>query len=384
MFAQYSKSSPLVQAELDLAMNKAYLPPGAQTVEQQNQTGSDMALNDAARDFGNMKAQPAVVQWAVLSELRSARLEGMQSYAALKEELNSLPLSPETTQRRTEISAQLDSLAQRDSFLLSAAKKQILDMGSAGTANQLMQRETYEGMGESLGLARLSGKGISSAEISGRVAMLKGAVAEANAAVAEAKAIAQAKIENAFYRDGGIADPTKPISVTGPWKSTAELTPPEADTLILSSLPSNSIVSGRLIANVENAKEIANGYQPPYISGTQVFEITTTQTAEFVRVFGGGSRQVGSWVMRGEDVKGLTPEQIASKFSLPQVPTMIGDVTIPAGTKFNVSAANGISPNADKGILTGDNVGGGGVQFQIQIPSRNLDPAWFSNARPLK
>lgn len=115
-------------------------------------------------------------------------------------------------------------------------------------------------------------------------------------------------------------------------------------------------------------------------------EITTSQATQYVRVFGGDSRQVGSWVMRAEDVQGLTPEQIASKFSLPQVPNMIGDVTIPAGTRLNVSAANGISPNASKGVYTGDNVGGGGVQFQII--GRPMDPmefsSWFSNPRGLK
>lgn len=103
-------------------------------------------------------------------------------------------------------------------------------------------------------------------------------------------------------------------------------------------------------------------------------------------VEGGESRQIDSWVMRAEDIKGLTPEQIASKYGLPQVPTMVGDVSIPAGTKLNVSAANGISPNASKGIFTGDNVGGGGVQFQIQ--TRPANPSnfarWFSNPRPLK
>lgn len=87
--------------------------------------------------------------------------------------------------------------------------------------------------------------------------------------------------------------------------------------------------------------------------------------------------------MRADDIKGLTPEQIASKFSLPQVPTMVTDVKVPAGVKMEVSTANGISPGASKGILTGDNVGVGGVQFQIKSSGR-LPADWFTNPRPIK
>lgn len=186
----------------------------------------------------------------------------------------------------------------------------------------------------------------------------------------------------------GGADPYETYTVLKPWRSAAELTATEANTLISQSLPPGSTITGRLSATAENTKAIAGNYQAPYISGTQVLEITTTQPTQYVRVFveGGESRQIGSWVMRAEDIKGLTPEQIASKYGLPQVPTMVGDVSIPAGTKLNVSAANGISPNASKGIFTGDNVGGGGVQFQIQ--TRPANPSnfarWFSNPRPLK
>lgn len=89
--------------------------------------------------------------------------------------------------------------------------------------------------------------------------------------------------------------------------------------------------------------------------------------------------------MRAEDIAGLTPQQIASKFSLPEVPTMVTDVTIPAGTRLDVSAANSISPNAIKtGTRTGDNGGGGGVQFQIKSDFSKEDfPKLFTNPRPL-
>ncbi|MFN4235767.1 MAG: hypothetical protein ACK4FZ_00770 [Vogesella sp.] len=69
-----------------------------------------------------------------------------------------------------------------------------------------------------------------------------------------------------------------------------------------------------------------------------------------------------------------------------QAQSMIGDVTLPAGTRMNVSVAGGISPGAAKGVVTGDNGGGGGVQFQITTRplSRDEFANWFGNARVLK
>jgi len=190
---------------------------------------------------------------------------------------------------------------------------------------------------------------------------LRAKAAAAADVAADAARIKQADISNNFYRDGGIADPTKAVSVSGPWKSVAELTPAEADALIASRLPTGVTVRGGVNANQENIKAILDGYQAPYFPNTQILEVSTSQPTQFVRVFGGESRQSGGWVMRAEDIQGLTPQQIAAKFSLPQVPTMVTDVTVPAGVRLNVSVANGISPNVGKNILTGDNFGGGGV-----------------------
>ena len=199
MFAQYSKSNPLVKAELDLAMNKAYLPNDAQNLEPKYQTGSDLALNDAARDYGNMRNQPAVVQQTVLAELRVTRLDIAQQEKALLEQFKALPLTPENRDLRADLQNQIDHLETRDFFLLKATQAQILDMGSVGLLNPLSQKETIEGFGDALGGARLSGKGVSATSVNGRINMLKGVIAEAQA---EAKAIAQAKIENNIARDG--------------------------------------------------------------------------------------------------------------------------------------------------------------------------------------
>jgi len=71
--------------------------------------------------------------------------------------------------------------------------------------------------------------------------------------------------------------------------------------------------------------------------------------------------------MNADDIKGLTPEQIQDKFSLPQRPEYICEVAVPRGDALELSIANG--------ILGGK---GGGVQYQfINEPN----PEWFINTR---
>lgn len=86
--------------------------------------------------------------------------------------------------------------------------------------------------------------------------------------------------------------------------------------------------------------------------------------------------------MRADDIQGLTPEQIASKYALPQVPTHIADVTVPAGNTMRVSVANDVQ--IKQGL--GGNGGGGGVQFEVTSKPEKLSDfeKWFSNPRSLK
>lgn len=93
-----------------------------------------------------------------------------------------------------------------------------------------------------------------------------------------------------------------------------------------------------------------------------------------------GRGQASSWMMRESDIKGLTAEQIASKYALPQVPTMRTDVTLPPGQQLRVTVANDIQ--IKQGI--GGNGGGGGVQFEVLIQEGiEIPPSWFSNPRAL-
>jgi filamentous hemagglutinin len=219
MFGQYAKTSPTVEGALDLAYSRVLYPKDGQTIAGLNGTGagtltgSDLAVMDAATDNRNMRQQPPVVQWAVLGELRQERRDNLQTQLQLTQELQTLNAQGDTSaqaaQRRGEIIFELTRLQFEDQTLLQATKQQILTMGSVGTLNQIDQRETYEGVGSSLALAGLSGKGVSASSLSARINALKGAIEEvqatAAAAKAEAQAVAKARVDNNASADSTYA-----------------------------------------------------------------------------------------------------------------------------------------------------------------------------------
>ena len=84
-------------------------------------------------------------------------------------------------------------------------------------------------------------------------------------------------------------------------------------------------------------------YKPPYKPGTIVKEIELTENATFVRVYDNmpdGSGMYGSWVMKAEDIEGLTPLEIQNKFALPNTPKYVCDVELEAGTHIRVGEVN--------------------------------------------
>lgn len=113
-----------------------------------------------------------------------------------------------------------------------------------------------------------------------------------------------------------------------------------------------------------------NYTEPPYKSGTIVKEIELTKRTTFVRVFDGvNSGQMGGWVMKAEDIAGLTPTQIQTKFALPHLPNQVTDVVLEAGTKIRIGVVNPLFGHR-----------GGGIQYDL-IGQRI---GKFINARPLK
>ncbi len=130
-----------------------------------------------------------------------------------------------------------------------------------------------------------------------------------------------------------------------------------------------------------NAKMLAEdaSFTPPYLPGTQAVVIVATSQSKL-----SGSKPAGTWVMPLNEIEGLTPEPIASKFALPQVPPHIVDVTEPAGCQLQATIANDI--NIFPKLSIGGNGGWGGVQLQIlNAPPKEQEFAkWFTNPRRLK
>jgi hypothetical protein len=81
------------------------------------------------------------------------------------------------------------------------------------------------------------------------------------------------------------------------------------------------------------------GWSPPYKPGTRVTEFTNTMDDTYVRVHG-ENNMARSWMMKPEAIKGLTPAQIKSKFALPELPTFMSEISVPAGTRIRTGVVN--------------------------------------------
>ena len=114
-------------------------------------------------------------------------------------------------------------------------------------------------------------------------------------------------------------------------------------------------------------------YKPPYKPGTLVKEIELTENTTFVRVYDNmpdGSGMYGSWVMKADDIKGLTPLEIQNKFALPNTPKYVCDVELEVGTHIRVGEVNPLDGWGN----------GGGTQYDL-IGQRIGD---FKNERLLE
>ena len=98
------------------------------------------------------------------------------------------------------------------------------------------------------------------------------------------------------------------------------------------------------------------GYvEPPYTAGTSVQIIELTEEVKFVRVYDGeNSGLYGGWLMKPEDIQGLTPVEIQQKFALPHLPKYVGEVTLPKGSTLRMGEVNPLF-----------GFKGGGLQFDL-------------------
>ena len=113
-------------------------------------------------------------------------------------------------------------------------------------------------------------------------------------------------------------------------------------------------------------------YDPPYKPNSKVTEFTTTQEEIFVRVHGENNKG-GQWMMHESAIRGLSPEEIKEKFSLPEVPTHKTTVVVPKGTRIR---SGKINP-----LLSFGGIDKNAKQFQLleRIPDE-----CFKNTKPLK
>ncbi|WP_144416380.1 hypothetical protein [Yersinia aleksiciae] len=75
---------------------------------------------------------------------------------------------------------------------------------------------------------------------------------------------------------------------------------------------------------------------------------------------------VGGFLVRADEIAGMTPIQIQKYLALPKIPTQIADVLVPAGTKMQVGKV-AAQPQFDA-------LNAGGVQYQLlqQIPTSSF------------
>ena len=115
-----------------------------------------------------------------------------------------------------------------------------------------------------------------------------------------------------------------------------------------------------------------NDYHPPYKPGTKVTRFEPGIEEEFVRVHGSDT-QLGGWLVKKDALRGLTPQQIQSKYALPSRPTHISDVNVPSGTRMEYGTVNpgfpGVPPS--------------GMARQYRVLER-LDSTAFRNMRILE
>ena len=93
---------------------------------------------------------------------------------------------------------------------------------------------------------------------------------------------------------------------------------------------------------VNEAYKMDFGYDPPYLDGTEVKYIKYETDQRFVRVYSSKGKQVSSWIMKYEDIEGLTAREIKIKYSLPDEPYYITEVRVPSGTEIETGIVNAL------------------------------------------
>lgn len=127
-----------------------------------------------------------------------------------------------------------------------------------------------------------------------------------------------------------------------------------------------------LSAAEANAPFAAAGFQSPYAAGSRVRDVSVSSERRFLRFDASPTQQAGRWLVKSSDVEGLTASQIRDKLALPQLPTHVSDVIVPAGARLRIGQA---APQPGWGA-------GGGVQ--VRVESVGGAQMQFLNRRPIQ
>lgn len=129
---------------------------------------------------------------------------------------------------------------------------------------------------------------------------------------------------------------------------------------ITKSIRTGEKVRGEIPPTVVNKvwKKIGNADKPPYKLGGKVQSIELEGKQTFVRMYDKDiTNMKGNWVMRKEDVKGLSPKEIKDKFALPCEPKYMCEVELPNGTRMHKGIANKVEGWGN----------GGGTQYDLRL-----------------
>ena len=131
-------------------------------------------------------------------------------------------------------------------------------------------------------------------------------------------------------------------------------------------------VGGTNVRDVDPAVANSAHELRPYNPNRPVRDFEADGSTTYVRVYTEGTTgQAGSWMMKADDIAGLSPQQIQNRFDLPNTPTHVTDVKPLQGTTIRTGTVNSVNFGGN----------GGGTQFELQgrIPTNS-----FYNPRPLQ
>ena len=126
-------------------------------------------------------------------------------------------------------------------------------------------------------------------------------------------------------------------------------------------------------AEIANLEWADMGYDlPPVAVNTTAYTVEAGDFS-YARVYlEGYNNPMSNFILRSDDIAGLTAKEVAQKYALPKVPNKVVNVELPIDTPLEVSI---VGPQETWGTVGGD------VQYAIK--DVNLNPKWFDNIKDL-